>query len=496
MAPHGGNPRDEHAKEWSVGKVRILAVAAVLFAALSSQAMAQIYVSDSLAAPSVTKYVRVSVKIMNDASGRRPADGFYHTNEQILTVFDESNATLAAMDADWRLELVEIVDVRGASQWFGPWDCDSKREFEAYARADASRYYYRSNAINIYVISELIGCGGYCSIPSSGDELIIINNRVGILNWSLGWLHEVGHYFGLQHTYQCPDRPCESYHDVCTGAGSEFRDCPDVCPDTLNIMGGRDDLAVGLATFSSCQLSELALAMREGAGVRSKVVDHVEVNNAAATACEATTTSQSPTTSATSVSAAASTPTVSGGLIPRAPEEPLTGGTGVAPSATSGSVCNGGADVTAPEVLRIDAQYAPNSLRVNGIVIQFNESMDAAEVQNGVDIAVTFETTPIDGTIAWRDNDMTLAWTAKKALPAGQYGIFLTGQDKTDFQDRAGNVLQANTDGYFAVGFSLDANGGVVPPSVAACGGSGLFAMLTAAPMAIASRRRRRHRRG
>lgn len=471
-----------------MGSRRFLAVVLISFIGFSSRSDAQIYVAESVVAPSVTKRVRVSVKIMNDAQGRRPADGFYRTNEQILEVFDDCNATLSAMNADWRVELAEIKDVRGASQWFGPFDCDRKREFEAYTRADAARYSYRTNAINVYVISELVGCGGYCSIPSSGDEIIIINNRVGILNWSLGWLHEIGHYFGLQHTYQCPNRPCESFHHQCTGAGSEIRDCPDVCPDSRNIMGGYDDLTVGDAIFSPCQLSELALSMREGNGIRSNVVEHVMPVGQPSLTCLPTTGGSA----SSGASAAAGTPVVSV-VLPRAPSEPAQGGTQTT-NGTPSATCGGGADLTAPEVMRIDPQFAANSLRVNGVVIQFSEAIKTTEVQNGVDIAVTYETTPLEGSIAWRDNNQTLAWTAKQAMPAGQYGIFLTGQDKTDFQDTSGNILQSNADGYFAIGFSLDSNSQLVLPSSAACGAGGLFAGMMMLPMAIAARRRFRRR--
>lgn len=467
-----------------MGSLRFLAVALTIPFLLASRADAQIYVADTLVSPSVTKTVRVSVKIMNDAAGQRPFDGYYRSEEQILTVFDECNATLAAMNADWRVELVEILDVRGKSQWFGPFDCDLKREFEAHARADAANYFYRFDAINIYVISELTGCGGYCSIPSSGDEVIIINNRVGILNWSLGWLHEIGHYFGLQHTYQCLNRPCESDHNRCTGAGSESRNCPDVCPDTGNIMGGREDLAVGQAIFSPCQMSELARAMQSGNGIRSKVVEHMEIADHATDQCApasgSSTTNTSPASAAT---------VISGGFIPRAPAEPLPSGTSSSGSSDT-TTCETGVDNLPPKVLRIDPQFMLNSQRVIGVVIEFSEAIDVSEVQNGVDIAVTYETTPMDGTISWRDENATLVWTSAKALPAGQYGIFLTSEDKTDFQDRSGNVLQANTEGFFAVGFSLDSQGQLLLPSAATCGAGMLFPGLMMLSLVIAGRRR------
>lgn len=468
-----------------MGKCRVLAVTLGVICALNSLSYAQIYVSDSIPAPAVTRRVRVSVKIMNDAAGRRPADGFYRSDEQILAVFDDCNAALAAMNVDWRLELVEIRDVKGASEWFGPFDCDLKGEFEAHARAQASTYFYRTNAINVYVISELIGCGGYCSIPSSGDEAIIINNRVGILNWSLGWLHEIGHYFGLQHTYQCPTRPCQSDHNVCTGAGSERRDCPDACPDLFNIMSGHEDLVVGQAVFSPCQLSEIAYAMRSNGGVRAKVVEQVASTGGGTDQCVTT----APTVSTGGSSALSGTPADANAGLPRAPTEPVTNSGGT-PVGTTADAC---VDVTSPEVLRIDPQFLSNSLRVNGVVIEFSEPIDMAEVQNGVDIAITLDTTPLNGTIVWRDNNRTLAWTSSKAMPAGQYGIFLTSADETDFQDIAGNVLRANTDGYFAIGFSLDQKGQLVLPTPAACGAGGLFAGLMVAPL-IAVRRQFRRR--
>lgn len=470
-----------------MGSSRVLAVGFLALFSLSTITNAQIYVSETTTAPVVTKRVRVSVKIMNDAEGHRPTDGFYNTDDQILSVFDDCNAALAAMKADWRLELVEIKDVKGASEWFGPFDCDLKGDFEAYVRAAPSRFYFRNNAINVYVISELVGCGGYCSIPSSGEESIIINNRVGILNWSLGWLHEIGHYFGLEHTYQCLNRPCQSNHDICTGAGSERRNCPDACPDTNNIMGAHDDLVVGKAEFSPCQLGELAFAMRDG-GVRAKVVEYVSPADGPVDSCGDST----PPATGTGASAATDTPADADGAIPRAPVEPVTVGTTPA-SGGNAAPCKGAVDATPPEVLRIDPQYASDTQRVNGVIVRFSEAIETSQVQNGVDIAVTLETLPMEGSIRWQDGDKTLVWSAARTMPSGQYGIFLTSADATDFQDLAGNVLESNTDGYFAIGFSLDEGGRLVLPSSSACGAGGLLGGLMTAPF-IALRRRHRRR--
>jgi hypothetical protein len=183
------------------------------------------------------------------------------------------------------------------------------------------------------------------------------------------------------------------------------------------------------------------------------------------------------------------TPIVTGSFIPRAPIEPVTSiTTGV--ESTNTTNCATGVDGVPPKVLRIDPQYLINSRRVNGVVIEFSEPIEVAEVQNGVDIAVTLETTPLDGSLAWRDENSTLVWTSRQAMPAGQYGIFLTSADKTDFQDRSGNVLQANTDGYFAVGFSLDSQGELILPAAAACGTGFLIPGLMLLPMVIAGRRR------
>lgn len=469
----------------------LLAPIALAVLWIATFARAQIYVADQAAGDSVSvvSRVRVSVKIINDVNGRRPPDGYYHTEDQILTAIEESNAALAAMGADWRLDLTEILDVRGASLWYGPWDCDRKSEMDVYARAEPDRYYFRSNAINFYVVNELIGCGGYCSIPSSGEEIIIINNQVGILNWSLGWLHEVGHYFGLQHTFQCLNRPCNSDHNICTGAGSEVRDCPDACPDTFNLMSGHDDLTPGTTVLSPCQMQELDSAMRAGSGVRSKVVEHVGPVESAPAQC---TPSEAPT--ATGANAMTATPsfTVVGGDA----RGPLTTTGGMTPSIASGfggqpTTCEPQTDKTAPSVLRIDPTYHPDAGNVTGIVIRFSEPIDISQVQNGVDIAVVYGGQPLKGNIAWSDNNKMLTWISTTLMEPGQYGIFLTGGDKTDFQDLSGNILVSNTDAYFAVGFALDSRLQLVLPNSSICGAGAAMPGLVMVFVMTGMRRRR-----
>ena len=101
--------------------------------------------------------VRVSVKIVLDSTGARPTDGLLGSDEQILAAFAAANDILVANGADWRLDPTEVVDLRGVSQWFGPWNCRvTHTGFEAAAEANRALYQWRSDAIN--PAARLVAC--------------------------------------------------------------------------------------------------------------------------------------------------------------------------------------------------------------------------------------------------------------------------------------------------------------------------------------------------
>src|SRR5262245_17783988 len=115
------------------------------------------------AAPCLVQNVRVSVKFVLNAANSRPTTGAYIRDDQIQAAIAEANAALANNGANWRIDLVEILDVPGISQWFGPLSCSDAGNFhsmETQAEANPLLYRWRTDAVNIYVISSLDGCGG------------------------------------------------------------------------------------------------------------------------------------------------------------------------------------------------------------------------------------------------------------------------------------------------------------------------------------------------
>jgi hypothetical protein len=164
---------------------------------------------------------RVSVKRILDSTGTLPTAGFFFEDAQIERAIAAANAILVASGADWQLELSEVVNLTGLSQWYGI-EGHVSRTLEFQAMNDPSRYAWRDDAINLYV-TRLIDWRGFCSIPdaSGNTDIIIINNDAWFispaplplatlpeeddLDLAAGylWLHEIGHYFNLCHTQGC-----------------------------------------------------------------------------------------------------------------------------------------------------------------------------------------------------------------------------------------------------------------------------------------------------
>jgi len=59
--------------------------------------------------PTGPKTVRVSVKVVLDAEGRRSTSGFYHQDAQIVQAIDDANTSLDPIGAVGHRDLVEIV---------------------------------------------------------------------------------------------------------------------------------------------------------------------------------------------------------------------------------------------------------------------------------------------------------------------------------------------------------------------------------------------------
>lgn len=160
-------------------------------------------------------WIDVSYKVvLNPATGLRPPGV---TNAGIDEAIAEMNALQETYFRGFRFRRVDpITDVGGLnqfsnspSQWYSTdfFDVDgAKDQMEAAAVANPGQYAWNNNAINLYITNGI--CGGICSFPGGGDDIIIIgacSDADGGLH-----LHEIGHYFDLCHTQGCPCGSCDA----------------------------------------------------------------------------------------------------------------------------------------------------------------------------------------------------------------------------------------------------------------------------------------------
>jgi hypothetical protein len=129
--------------------------------------------------------------------------GPYTLDSQIRQAFKEMNDLLEEERAPWRLHLEEVVDVKDIPQHFKI-QGDEFAQMEQAAVASAGqandKFAWRTDAINVYVVSEIVSengqrAAGKCSFPGGSEhsEIIAIANTLeGTL--SATWLHEVGHH--------------------------------------------------------------------------------------------------------------------------------------------------------------------------------------------------------------------------------------------------------------------------------------------------------------
>ena len=149
--------------------------------------------------------VRVSIKRVLGPAGT--ADSFW-TQANIEQWIRDTNKIF---DRDLGIQLIlsEVVDlpdpgpVTGGPSWWTVASANSAHlsVLQGLAEEDPAFYGWRSNAINIYIVNELVGAGGVCSLLSSPhDEIVLIKRN--IFNSTMGLCHELGHYFNLLHTFE------------------------------------------------------------------------------------------------------------------------------------------------------------------------------------------------------------------------------------------------------------------------------------------------------
>lgn len=136
--------------------------------------------------------VRVSVKFILDDDDDRPT-GFYGDPSNILAVFGDANRAMERYGRGYGFEVVEILDVAGHPEFY---DVAHEGEygvltFQAPSDPD---FLWNSSAVNVYVVDSAFAAKG-------GDPVMMISTSTIHINW----LHELGHHFGLYHTFDPDD---------------------------------------------------------------------------------------------------------------------------------------------------------------------------------------------------------------------------------------------------------------------------------------------------
>ena len=197
----------------------------------------------ALVAPSRADVViRLDVKaVLNPATGARQPGV---TDANFERCVNEMNAMLQSFRRGYRLQWngSALQDVGGLNQFnSGPsryYSVDFvnatnggvlKDQFEANAIANPATYGWDANAVNIYIVQFGGANWNVCSFPD--EQIILVNGVRGYTNSSTV-LHEIGHYFNLQHTFD-GRQDLNSNGSVCTNN----------CSCALLVGGGDDEVA-------------------------------------------------------------------------------------------------------------------------------------------------------------------------------------------------------------------------------------------------------------
>jgi hypothetical protein len=185
---------------------------------------------------------RVSVKFICDANGKRPSGAWIgnHLYAPLTNASQVSNYIAAAnliMDRSgrgYRFRLEEISDVQGAAEYYTADSRDeaSRWQVELAARNNPQQYFWRDDALNIYINNSPQGaiCGFPVDPLPSGAQLwniILAGQGGGGATYTNTFAHESGHYFGLCHTMGCLCAACNE------GVGCDHNPQDDGIADTL-----------------------------------------------------------------------------------------------------------------------------------------------------------------------------------------------------------------------------------------------------------------------
>ncbi|HKB15931.1 MAG TPA: M43 family zinc metalloprotease, partial [Planctomycetota bacterium] len=185
---------------------------------------------------------RVSVKRVVGPAGTPDP---HWTDANVENMVAEASAMHGAATGTTFLleEIVDLVDPRLPGPWFDMnLASGNLASFESAAENDPCAYEWRTDAINVYLVSTLLSpfgpAGGVCSFPTATpapDDVVVLASIpaafAGAWEYGRSLAHELGHYFGLYHTFETglgveAQGVCQALAPNCANAGDLVCDTP------------------------------------------------------------------------------------------------------------------------------------------------------------------------------------------------------------------------------------------------------------------------------
>lgn len=144
--------------------------------------------------------VRISVKFILNTNGAYSTGGNIGTNAGFQAEIDRGNPILAATGRAYKMQVVEYIGIQppapagsNANYWYNLDARNNRSTIENAAMADTVTWRWNPTALNIYVNNS---SSGSCSFIGSGVSISLGKTvSTGTV------LHEVGHFFNLNHTH-------------------------------------------------------------------------------------------------------------------------------------------------------------------------------------------------------------------------------------------------------------------------------------------------------
>ena len=157
--------------------------------------------------------VRLSIKVILDANGMRPAGGVLSTDDGIRNGVANANKVMASFGRGYQYRITEITNLPGHANLLDLTCQDASDFIDAGVQINPASYAWSNNAVNVYINK------------GTDAESCAYNSLLVLKYTSSAFLHEGGHHLGLAHTHGPGCKDC----DTCTSLMSD--DIGDTLPD-------------------------------------------------------------------------------------------------------------------------------------------------------------------------------------------------------------------------------------------------------------------------